>query len=248
MNVALVGTAYERPEYLDLAVASWQRAGVERLPVVVWNLDRSPRTPECAEIVSRLPTHVILVEPRERVGVLAAPWRMGEYGFDTLGADYLIFAEDDVVVSSDALDYLLWAGEAYRDDSTVLAVNAFRNGRNDLHCESPNHVQKVAGFSPLAWATWADRWRDRLSPEWDFDYTHRGWDWNINRLMRERWETEEEGDARVFSPLSRVVSPCRSRSQHIGQQGGIHCTEAMFESTLSVVFEETYTSDGVFCE
>ena len=93
----------------------------------------------------------------------------------------------------------------------------------------PADWRKDEGWHFWVWGTWADRWQTLLRPTWEFTYSTRypdgqaGWDWDFrNRL--------------VLGAGMKMIAPARSRSQHIGREGGTHCTPAQYSALLSRCF------------
>jgi hypothetical protein len=164
---------------------------------------------------------LVMLNPEHR-GVLANPWHAMEAGFAM--SDFVILAEEDTPVSSDVLEYFDWASREYAGDVRTWAVCAHQIGA-PLGDEST--VIRSAHFSPVVWGTWGHAWRRWIRDSWTFDYSHNGWDWNLNRLM-----AQNDG---------QVIIPARSRSQHIGREGGAHCTADMFADTVSWSWSPSYT-------
>lgn len=220
MKKALFITSYDRPDYLRETLASWESVrGLER-----WRVIARIEPSECSEELRGMfqsffeklnhPDFEIMVNP-QCYGVLHHPW----VGFEQLFRfhDFVVRAEDDLVVSDDILEFFEWASEAYRDDKQVATVHVF------THEEGvPEGTTLATGFSPWVWGTWRDRWRELLGPTWDHDYStfngfpgnQSGWDWNIN--------------TRLFPAQDlRSVAPCVSRSNNIGVTG-VHGTADNF--------------------
>jgi len=220
MTVALAFTAYRRPPYFERTVASWLAARErDRLAAVRVFLEPSYAREQMRRIAE--PLGRVHVNAR-RLGVLVSPWHALETMFGE-GHEFVILAEDDIVVSDDVLEYLRWAADAFAADPGVLAVNAFSRRGGD-----PYSAVLGADFSPLIWGTWRDRWANVLRDTWDKDYGSGdgeypgGWDWNIRRIVRrDGWE---------------ILQPCQSRSDHIGELGGAHMNPQTVESARGVAF------------
>ena len=163
-----------------------------------------------------LPT--IIVNP-ERYGVLEHPWVALENLFQNEGYDFVVRAEDDLIVSDDILEYFDWAAEKYQNDADVATVHGMSF---EQHSEDVAKVSRINGFNPWIWGTWRDRWTEYISPSWDHDYStfnvfpqnQSGWDWNLN--------------TRVFPALGFVgIYPAMSRVDNIGVYG-THGTQENF--------------------
>lgn len=215
MKRALVFTAFDRPQYWAPVVKSWSQVDLTGWDVF---LRLEPSDEGTQEHMTQLfieflgDEHTIIVNP-ERLGVLLHPW----VAFETLflaGYDFVVRAEDDLVVSSDVLQFFEQASEIFAGDDSVATVHAFNEtGSDDLH-----RIDVDSEFNPWVWGTWADRWREYIGPTWDRDYStfngypgnQSGWDWNL--------------DTRVLPRLGKQVAVvAQSRVQNIGEWG-VHGT------------------------
>lgn len=219
-------TAWDRPHYLQPSLASWRQArGVETADLM---FRVEPGNDEVLSLCSDADFGASLsvtVNP-ERYGESRNPWEALQDGFAT-GAGFVILGEDDDVVSDDILDYFTWAADRYEHDEHILAVCAFQQYRKP---GGPGGVVLEAFHQPWIWGTWADRWENILSGDWDFDYSHKGFDWHI----RER---------HVQQARRACVFPCESRSQQIGREG-VHFTPAVYDQFRSYCFQQHYPVVG----
>jgi hypothetical protein len=144
------------------------------------------------------------------------------------GADFVMLAEEDIVVSDDILEYFEWADRTFRHDKHVLAVCA----RSKNAAGHPQLVTVEPRFEVQGWGTWARQWESVLAPTWDFDYStyngapgnEAGWDWNIaTRVLPER--------------QLKCVLPAVSRVSHIGLDEGVHTSPESFKADASPTFE-----------
>lgn len=222
MNIAVVMTAYKRPEYLERTLESWSR--VRSLPGVFEHracIEPSPAQEQVAALARNFGWLVTLNPVRH--GVLVNPVESVSSMFGHPEVDFVILAEEDVVVASDVLEYFAWASAKFRNDQSVSVVCAHRPQGARAEIPRADAVTRVPGFaSPLVWGTWRDRWEEFIEPTWDRDYSNSGWDWNLVMLMK------ASGKHSVF--------PEQNRSDHIGEHGGAHCTPAMFLETVDPEF------------
>lgn len=225
MNRELVFTAYNRPEYLSATIASWNSVRSLKTWNATFYIEPSEMEETIVETAMNLDTSVTTYVNPEKLGVLVNPWNALNNAF-LRGADFVVLAEDDVVVSSDVLEFFEWASDEYQTAKNVLCLNAF----SQLGGPKANQIIQVGIFSPLVWGVWRDRWEDYLRDTWDKDYStgmpdgsEAGWDWNINRIL-------------VANEMT-VVKPLQSRSDHIGQYQGTHMTPDLFASSRGVDFE-----------
>lgn len=218
LDLVIAMTVNNRPQYLRETLRSWERArGVEHALFV---FACEPCCQEALEVCEgfRAARREVFRNPQQQ-GVLRNPWWALTRAFG-YGQDFAVLAEEDMVVATDTIEYLAWARGEYRNEPNVLAVSTHseRPAGGD-----PRMVRRIPHFSGWVWGTWADRWA-KIGPDWDTDYRHRGWD----HRLTDHW-CKELG--------MTVATPDVSRSQHIGREGGTHCTPAMFEGLLAPSFQ-----------
>ncbi len=225
MRRELAFTAFNRVEYIRQVVESWNNTRGLRRWRAHFYIEPSPLQTFVTDAANDIDTAMVVHFNQERQGVLVNPWNALNDRFRD-GCDFVVLAEDDVVVSTDALELFEWASEEYKDDQSVLAINLF----SQIGGTSQNAVKRDGKFSPLVWGTWRDRWENILRDTWDKDYSsgnpdgsEAGWDWNINRIL-----TDQGLD---------VIKPIQSRSDHIGEFGGTHMTPDLFDSSRGIDFK-----------
>lgn len=238
MKPAIFLTAYDRPEYLREVMASWaQVRGIKNWRFVVM-IEPGQHHAEIRDFLLPIfwelqhPDFEVLINP-QRYGVLHHPW----VGFERLFGyhDFVVRAEDDLLVSSDILEYFEWAEKKYRKDRTVGSIHGF-----NFHDLGGSHsVQLTPHFNPLVWGTWRDRWNAIISPTWDHDYStnngtpgvEAGWDWNLN--------------TRIYPAHGlRALYPLQSRVDNIGLVG-THSTPENYRRSASFQKERP---EGMFLE
>ena len=213
---ALFFTAYDRPEYLRQTLQSWENVRGIQDWHVVFRIEPSPRQQDI-EVLFRLfaetmmlPSFEILIN-ETKLGVLEHPY----VGFSELFQrfNFVVRAEDDLLVSDDILEYFTYAAETYEHDIDIATVNAFSKISGEDH-----RLFRQQRFNPWIWGTWKHIWDRLLEPTWDHDYStfngvpgvESGWDWNIDtRLLA------KNGYSAIYPENSRV--------QNIGLWG-IHGT------------------------
>jgi hypothetical protein len=215
----IVFTVSGRINYLSETLESWAEVrGVEDA-TMIFLLDSMADeiTLECSKAAFMCRQALVSLNPR-RLGVAGNPWHAMQTGFRL--ADFVILAEEDTPVSTDVLEYFAWARKEYGPVTAVKAICAHQIG-DPLGGEGD--VLQSRHFSPVVWGTWKDTW---------------------DLWMRDRWGGPQGWDAQINSTLrkvaGRVIIPARSRSQHIGEYGGAHCTPAYFPHTVSRSWQAEY--------
>lgn len=219
----LVYTAHQRPFYFQPVLKLWQQVrGFEEWQPTVF-LEPSASQEGMTRIAKEAGLSVRLNE--QRLGVLRNPWRALNTAF-TESADFVVLAEEDVVVSSDILEYFTWAAERFRDEH-VLAICAC-SFADTCPPEQEQLVTISQHFCCLIWGTWSDRWTNVLRDTWDHNYSsgtpehpESGWDWNINLRVMQDWN---------------IISPVASRSSHIGEILGAHTSPETFPGSIAKTF------------
>lgn len=236
MKRALLLTAYNRPEYLREVLDSWSRVrDLDRWPLHI-TLDPSDKTDEMIETIraARLPIKPRVSVNPTRFGVLKNPYAGFERLFNDRLYDFVFRIEDDIVVSTDTLEYVTWASNQYQYDEHVAIVQACSSGPEGA---DPAQVIVDEDFSPWNWGTWRLWWNKIIGPTWDLDYsTHNGvpgqeagWDWNLNtRVMPQH--------------RMQVVRPAASRSDSIGLYG-VHSTPSIHQTMPSFIADRPSTFD-----
>ena len=224
-------TVNNRPDYLRQTLESWGRVRGIGEALLLFRCE--PGCPEavqvCTDFLVSSGIGGVVTVNEARFGVLGNPWVALESAFgEPLGEDFVILAEEDMVVSPVVSEYFAWC-QRYRDDPTVLGVTTYQ------HHEQPGGLAG-AGLADWSrddqwhfwiWGTWRDRWENLLRDSWDMTYEEngggpgqRGWDWKLRNTL-------------VVGKGMKMIAPSLCRSQHIGRDGGTHCTPAQFESLLS---------------
>lgn len=227
MKTELVFTAYNRPWYLTEAVESWNTVRNLKQWNATFFIEPSIMQDQITDIALSLGTTVTAIVNPEKQGVLVNPWNALNHAFYINDADFVVLAEDDVIVSQDVLEYFEWAANEYATAKGMLCLNAF----SQLGGAKANQLIRTGNFSPLVWGIWRGHWETYLRDTWDKDYSsgnadgsEAGWDWNINRILQNNNMT--------------VLRPLQSRSDHIGEHNGTHMTPDLFESSRGVDFEQ----------
>lgn len=221
-DMAVMITACKRPYYLKDTLASWKAArGVEHLRDFVVALGDSARGSEQLGVIGSSGVGARIVPDRLPGQAMHRPIAEAIDGlFQTAGREFVIASEEDVVVSSDVLEYFAWAKAEFADDPRVLCVCAHSVGGQgwDKHVAAQDadadqaQARLLPYYNAWCWGTWKNRW-PVLWETWDFDCNSgdsagpSGYDWNIA--------------VRVIPEGNFLcVVPDASRSQNIGEDEG----------------------------
>lgn len=218
-------TGYNRPDYFEKVIDSWNN--VRGIEYVRTSLHLEPsrestqrRMTETFKKLKSKSQEVVLNNNLQ--GVLVNPWLALTAGF--CEDDFVILAEDDVIVSSDVLEY--FRAMTGNLKHSTLAVCAFGTGQGES-----GSAFRSDRFNPLIWGTTQDRWLYLLRDTWDKNYSTgnpdgscAGWDHNIQRIM------DRTG--------MHVLRPGHSRSDHIGEFEGTHMTPELFSSSRGPLFKQ----------
>jgi hypothetical protein len=227
-RLAVVLTAWRRPEYLDRVLRTWACAiGVQNLRSFTVALEPSPRCQEQLAVIAAVNAEFGLsIEPvvnQRRLGVLVNPVVAGgrQLRADP-GIEFLVMAEEDVLVSDDVLCFMSWTSRRLAGLRRVLCACADSRAAAGA---DPAEVVLGRTFCSLVWGTWRDRWLEVIEPTWDGDYSRGGWDLNLrNHVLAER---------RMLAAW-----PAASRSRHIGETQGVHATWWNFGDWYAPTFAE----------
>ena len=227
MNKAIVFTISDRVDYLKKTLESWSNVRKLNQFDFRFNIEPSEKLEEIENVIMDFfkktkVTGSIKINNKV-MGCATNTW----FSFDDLFKEYdfVILAEDDIIVSQDIIEYFDYLENKYKDDDSVAIISA----NTKWTTRDPHLVVREKAFNGLVWGTWKKYWDNYFKDTWDFNYssglngTSSGWDWNITlRIL----------------PLNNLFSihPLVSRSQHIGIDG-IHCTPEIFDQTQSPSFD-----------
>jgi len=224
MKKAIGFTAFDRVEYLNKALASWSDVRNLRDYDFYFFIEPSNRYNEIVQIIKNFQNNTniktTIISNPEKLGCATNTWSVFEFLFKLY--DFVILAEDDVVVSKDVLEYFNFVEEKYRNDEEIAIVSA--NTKWDT--KDPIKLIREQGFNGLIWGTWKKYWTKYFEHNWEKEpfpgAEHSGWDWHLNINML------------PFNKLKNI-NPMVSRSNHIGLIGE-HCTPELFDLTISPSF------------
>ena len=238
-RTAIAMTAWRRPQYLRQTLASWAQVdGIRDVAAFSIHLDPSDRLDKMLAVIAEARGEYGLditarVNTRH-LGVSVNPVESGTAVFrEYPDVDFLVMAEEDLVVADDTLRYLTWADETFRDTPSVLIACAHSPDNPDPDAD-PAAVVLLPRFRCWIWGTWRDRWFNTLAPAWDRNYSSGtpehpevGFDYNI--------------DLRVIPQGGYVCAlPLAARSQNIGRFEGVHADASTYDGTQNPSFREKF--------
>jgi len=136
--------------------------------------------------------------------------------------EFVIIAEDDIIVSNDVIDYFNYMIPIYEKSDHITSISANLILETNL---KENGVLERREFSGLVWGTWKKWWDLKLKEAWLPDLNTNqwnSWDLNISRIH--------------FRYDLKCIAPVVSRSQHIGIHGQ-WCNEEIYKRTYANLFK-----------
>lgn len=126
--------------------------------------------------------------------------------------DFVLMIEDDIIISDDALMYIEWASEKYKDDTSVRTVSLWKSKdgwefNGPLRKSEFFRVSEQVWFTCWGWGTWKDRWEE-ISSTWTTGSDHHDTSWDV--IMYSHLGSRKE------------VVPAISRAYNCGELGGTH--------------------------
>lgn len=204
MRPVVVFTAYDRPQYLYQVLKTWEAVRGVQDALLIFLAE--PADCVQAEASQRLIASADFAEVSIRVNYRKLGCEVNtatavESGF-AAGADFVVAAEDDLLVAADVLEYMAWAQEKYADDESVMAVCAAQH-------DPPGRLRDVCRtsgwFYPHVWGIWRDRW-EKVRAGWPPSYNGvASWDAYLLACMQAADQV--------------VVQPMVTRSSNIGEWG-----------------------------
>lgn len=126
--------------------------------------------------------------------------------------DFVLMVEDDIIISDDALMYIEWASEKYKDDNSVRTIGLWGHDNGfslDMQLTEKEHgmVMRQNYFTCWGWGTWANRWEE-MSETWTTgnDSHDTSWDVIVSSHLGDRVE----------------ILPSISRAYNCGENNGTH--------------------------
>jgi hypothetical protein len=215
----IVFTAYNRPGYLRETLKSWSR--VRGIGNTQLDFHVEPNCLETERVIASEATFTFVTTHvnDKHLGTQANPFYAIGCAFASFitpsPRDFVILAEDDFIVSDDALEYLAWARDELYADNRVVTVSC---AQHEAQPGGLARVLLIKSWTGWVWGTWRDRWENLLAPGWSFNFDYGGWDWKLIRYWC--------GERGLLT-----AAPALSRSQHIGRSGTFTTPETFDDHT-----------------
>lgn len=239
-DATLIVLAMKRPDYFRRCLDAWGRArGSRSLRSVIVRLGRTSAALEAqmrqiaeqAAAEHGLPVTVVLDDPEDasHTGPDRALGVSIQQAFADPGCGFVIECDEDIVVSSDVLEYMAFARQL--DVVCVCAHNDLGQGWSPRWDDTgaDQRLVRVRGeFTSWCFGFSREAWTEVWEPEWDWDRTsgdhpaEHGWEWQMHRQCRR--------------DTLRVAIPDASRCQDIGQHGGTFSRPEGFWATQAASY------------
>ena len=203
-------TAWRRPEYLNTMLASLAKNDLSGYRIY---FGLEPGCTPVIDLADAFPHEdKIIVINQKKLGVCDNPFNVLSLAFSQ-GSEGNIYIEEDLALSPDVTQVADWYLDQV-DKTQVLYLGLF-NMTSDP--SKPEQFFKGRSFSPLGGVISKDQWNTWFKPNWKNNaepikiWGKWGWDWCMSAVIRN-------------NPELRSIFPKASRTNHIGREGGVHCT------------------------
>ena len=207
-------TSWRRPFYLRQVIESLRQNDTTGYTLyVALEPDGLPETLNVARSAAEFVDTRILVNSKQ-LGVRENPFNLLTYVFEHEGSQGNVYLEEDTVVAADALRLANWYFEKV-DKSNLLSLHL---------CHYESDSEKVRDlfvgkeFNSLGIVMTRQQWERWYRTYWHDDVITKkvfpdliGWDWAMRAVLA------------LHEGLGTLMPRC-VRSNHIGREGGVHCT------------------------
>lgn len=199
---------FRRPNYMKQALEALRLSGPSSYKLYIGVEPGCQGTLDLARSVSFMEC-VVTVNP-EKYGVARNAKSLLDRVFRD-GSVYNIHIEEDVIITPDAVALSDWFDGINEDYVCLGLVNYSSDPNRPLDILDTNY------YAPIGWCVKKNKWESLLAPEWMNDI--RGFDFSINNTL--------------VRTKGRTLHPALSRSNHIGRDGGVHCTTEYHDRMFS---------------
>lgn len=240
MSKAVVMTVCQRPFYLKPVLDGWMKVrGYQDWPFI-FMVENTPTRDAMIAVIEEFnhPNKTVVLNA-ERLGVLENPFAGLAKAFDIDRYEFVVLAEEDLLPSTNILEFFDVAHGAMIHNSRILAACA--QGLPDLEPEGwkpkPYELELKQSFKVWLWGTTHENWYLYIRDTWDHNYStgtqyQSGWDWNL--------------DLRVLPELNmKCLFPKTSLVDNLGQWLGAHASPSEYEASrpLGFVQDVPYSPD-----
>lgn len=126
--------------------------------------------------------------------------------------DFHIHIEDDTVPAKDFLLYCEYCRYKFRNDPSIYSICGYNRHHKTLQTNNSldmnGSIEKDNWFTPWGWATWIDRWENRIKKSMEASLSHpSSWDVFVHK--------EQQKDYQIVPTIGRI--------QNIGAENGTYC-------------------------
>jgi hypothetical protein len=212
---AIAITAFNRPHYLERMLRTLVANDLEAWEVFA-SVEPSPVVDDvCALLARHLPRARIDRNP-QLLGPAVNPYKVLLAAFGA-GSELVVYLEDDMVLACDVTRLAAWYGREVlpRRTMCLCLFSADHGGEADGH----RLAYRKESFGTLGVVLTRAQWLAHFQPVWFHDV--RGWDWSVRDFGLRP------------DPALYTLAPVVSRTNHIGREGGVHCTPEHHDATFS---------------
>jgi hypothetical protein len=158
-NKAIAFTVFNREEFLKKTLHSWSKVKNLNEYDIHFFVEPSDKLNQILEIISSFkaviesPNIVVTVNHKLK-GCSANTFQALDLLFKIY--DFVILAEDDLIVSDDVCNYFNYLEDRYRDSDDVVMISANNKAKNMLNEYT---VIPTNYFEGSVWGTWSKYWK-----------------------------------------------------------------------------------------
>jgi hypothetical protein len=209
-------TVHNRPQYFKKLLQGLIKNNLDGWDIVV-GLEPAPKRPEQLALIEKYIPQASVIFNKEKLGVTHNPYNVLSYVFEKLNSKINIYLEEDIIISPDVCQLADWYYNLGDDSMCFTLLNLGRREVDEINSNEPHSCvfygnKKMtmtgggSGFSSLGFFLKKEQWETYFKPNW---YNHvSGWDCSVFPISQR--------------PENRILVPYKTRSDHIGEYGGVH--------------------------